>query len=68
MLPRKGEEDTDIIIMAKELTTVVPLPVNDLNEIRGETAKDPVFMKVMEYGMQGWPDSRSKVSKEMQYY
>ena len=65
MLPGKGEEDTDIILV-NELTSVVPIPVNDLDEIRSEMAKDPVFMKIIEYVMQGWPNSRSKVSKEMQ--
>ena len=45
-----------------------PVPVNELDEIRAETAKDPVFVKIMEYVMQGWPDSRSKVSKELQPY
>ena len=67
MLPRRGEKDTDII-MVNELTSVVPVPVNNLEEIRAEMAKDPVFMKIMEYVMQGWPDSRSKVSKEVQPY
>ena len=67
MLSRKGEEDTDII-MVNELTSIVHVPVSDLNEIRGETARDPVLMKIMEYVMQGWPESRSKVSKEVQYY
>ena len=64
MLPRRGEEDTDII-MVNELTSVVPVPGNNLDEIRAETAKDPVFMKMIKYVMQGWPDSRSKVSKEV---
>ena len=67
MLPRRGEEATGII-MVNELTSVVPVPINDLDEIRAEMAKDPVFMKIMEYVMQGWPDSRSKVSKEVQPY
>ena len=67
MLPRKGEEDTDIN-MVNELTSVVPVPVNDLVEIRAEMTQDPVFVKILEYRMQGWPDSRSKVSKEVQPY
>ena len=64
MLPRKEEEDTDII-MVNELTRIVPVPVNDLDESRAEMAKDPIFMKIMEYVMQGWPDRRSKVSTEV---
>ena len=67
MLPRRGEEDMDIV-MVNELTSIVPVPVNNLGEIRAETAKDPIFMKIMEYVMQGWPDNRSKVSKEVQPY
>ena len=51
MLPRRGEKDTDII-MANEVTSVVPVPVNDLDEMRAETAKDPAFMKIIEYVMQ----------------
>ena len=54
ILPRRGEEDTDII-MVNELTSVVPVPVNNLDEIRAEMAKDPVFMKIMVHVMQGWP-------------
>ena len=50
VLTRKGEEDTDII-MVNELTSVVPVPVNDLDEIRAKMAKDPVFVKIMEYVM-----------------
>ena len=67
MVQRKGEEDTNII-MVNELTSVVPVPVNDLDEIRAEMVKDPVFVKIMEYVMKGWPDSRSKVSREVQPY
>ena len=51
--------------MVNELTSVVPVQVNNLDEIRAETAKDLVFVKVIEYVMQGWPDSMSKVSKEV---
>ena len=65
MLPRKGEEDTDII-MVNKLTSIVPVPVNDLDKIRAEITKEPVFMEITEYVMQGWPDSKSKVSKEVQ--
>ena len=54
--------------MVNELTSVVPVLANNLDEIRSEMAKDPVFMKIMEYVMQGWPDSRNKVSKEVQPY
>ena len=54
MLPSRGEEDTDII-MVSELTGVVPVPVNDLDEIRAKMAKDLVFLKIMEYVMQGRP-------------
>ena len=56
------------IVMVNELINVVPVTVNDLDKIRAEMAKDPVFMKIMECVMQGWPDSRSKVSKEVQPY
>ena len=55
-------------MMVIELTSVVPVPVNNLDEIRAEMAKDPVLMKIMEYVMQVWPDSWSKVSKEVQPY
>ena len=65
MLPRRGEEDTNIS-MVNELTSVVPVPVNELDEIRADIGKDPVHVKVMVYVMQGWPDSRSMVSKEVQ--
>ena len=41
MLSRRGEEDMEIILI-NELTTVIPLPVNDLDEIRAEMSKDPV--------------------------
>ena len=67
MLVRKGEEDTDII-MVSELTSIVPIPVNDLDHFRAETAKHSVFMKNMECVMQGWPYSRCKFSKEVQPY
>ena len=30
--------------------------------------KDPVFMNIMQQVMQGWPDSRNMVSKEVQPY
>ena len=65
MLPKKGEEDTDII-MVNELTSVVSVPINHLDEIRAKMAKDPVFMQIMEYVMQGWSERRSKGSKEVQ--
>ena len=37
------------IIKVNELTIVVPVPVNDLDEIRAEMAREPVFEKIMEY-------------------
>ena len=40
ILPRKGEEDADVI-MVNELISVVSVQVNDLDEIRAEMAKDP---------------------------
>ena len=45
-----------------------PILANDLDEIRAETAKDPLFIQIMEYVMQGWPDGRDKVSKEVYPY
>ena len=62
MPPREGEEDIDNVMVIK-LTSIVAVPVKNLDEIRAEIAKDPVFMKIMEYMMQVWPDSRTKSAK-----
>ena len=43
--------------MVNELTGVMP------DEISAETAKDPVFGKIMDYVMQVWPDSRRQGQK-----